>query len=56
MEAAEKQSANFRQQIPVQKQAEPSNKLQMKVPFYNWLRRKRVGGIICLQKHNGIIA
>lgn len=39
VEAAEKQSSNFRQQIPVQRtmEQEPSTS---KVPFYNWLEER----------------
>ncbi|WP_313890956.1 DnaD domain-containing protein [Psychrobacillus sp.] len=38
VEAAEKQSSNFRQAIPVQKEPEQAN--TSKVPFYNWLEER----------------
>ncbi|TQR19745.1 DnaD domain-containing protein [Psychrobacillus vulpis] len=39
VEAAEKQTSNFRQQIPIQKQAE-HNSNSTKVSFYNWLEER----------------
>jgi len=39
VDAAEKQASNFRQQIPIQTQPEPTTSTN-KVPFYNWLEER----------------